>query len=237
MARCEEHPPRVAIIGVGGLGTPAAAALAAAGVSLRLIDPDFVEPSNLPRQPLFGTGDIGKAKARVAAQRLGRAHPGLDIEALVDLVEEDNASDLLWGCTTLLDATDGLAAKTLLNAVAVESGVALVHAGVLGLEGQLMTIRPAETACLRCLFVELPEEDELPTCQQAGILGPVVGLIGLAAAGEALALAQGRRAPLENRLAILDARRLRWREVALRPNPACPLDCCAKVLASPPIAP
>ena len=237
MAGREEHLTRVAIIGVGGLGTPAATTLAAAGVPLRLIDPDRVEASNLPRQPLFGTEDIGEAKARVAAERLGRAHRDLEIEAFVDRVDENNAPGLLEGCAILLDATDGLPAKNLLNAMAVETGAALIHAGVLGLEGQLMTIRPGETACMRCLFVELPEEDELPTCQQAGVLGPIVGLIGLAAAREALTLFRGQRAPLENRLAILDGRRLRWREIALRPNPACPLACCAKTLASPPIAP
>ena len=106
--------------------------------------------------------------------------------------------------------------------MALGLGVPLVHAGVLGLDGQLMTIVPHQTACLRCLFVELPPEDEIPSCQQAGILGPVVGAVGLAAAREAHAIIEGRSAPLANHLAILDGAALRWRQIELRRNPRCP---------------
>jgi molybdopterin/thiamine biosynthesis adenylyltransferase len=100
--------------------------------------------------------------------------------------------------------------------------VPLVHAGAVGLDGQLFSILPQRSACLRCLFPELPREDELLTCQQAGILGPVVGLIGLAAAREAAAIVAGRPPALANRLAILDGARLRWRTIGLRPSPRCP---------------
>ena len=127
----------------------------------------------------------------------------------------------------LLDGTDGLEAKDLLNEVALELEIPLIHAGAVGLDGQLMTILPHRTACLRCLFVELPEEDELPTCQQSGILGPVVGAVGLAAAREALRILEGRPPPLEGRLGILDGTSLRWRTLELSRNPSCPA-CAAR---------
>lgn len=211
------------LVGVGGLGAPAAAALAASGVAhLMLIDPDVVEPSNLPRQPLYGGDDVGAAKVEVAARRLAGAHPGLRVRALRERVEPANAERLLAGHDVILDGTDGLPSKALLNDVALALGTPLVHAGALGLDGQLLTILPGRTACLRCLFPELPDADDLPTCQQAGILGPVVGAIGFAAAAEAVRVLAGEPPALAGRLAILDGARLRWRSLPVPPNPRCP---------------
>jgi adenylyltransferase/sulfurtransferase len=213
----------VAIVGVGGLGAPAAAALAAAGVRrLSLFDPDAIELSNLPRQPLYGIGDVGRRKVEVAAERLTRHHPGIAVHAIVRRIDAGSAAACLRGHDVILDGTDDVAAKALLNETALATGIPLVHAGAVGLEGQLTTILPHRSACLRCLFVELPGADDLPTCQQAGILGPVVGAVGLAAAREALAIVQGRQPSLANHLAILSGHRLVWRVVALRPNPRCP---------------
>ena len=173
----------IAIVGVGGLGAPAAVALAAAGLDrLTLVDPDVVESSNLPRQPLFGDRDLGRPKVEAASERLCRERPGLRIESVVARVDPASAVALLSGHAAILDGTDGLESKVLLNEVAVETGIPLVHAGAVGLEGQLFSILPGSSACLRCLFVELPDPDDMPTCQQSGILGPVVGAVGLAAA-------------------------------------------------------
>ncbi|MDG2303045.1 MAG: HesA/MoeB/ThiF family protein [Candidatus Binatia bacterium] len=213
---------RAAIVGVGGLGAPAAVALAHVGAALSLFDPDRVELSNLPRQPAFGEADLGEEKAECCARRLRAEHTGLDVRAHVATIGRDNGAGLLGGHHVIVDATDGMTAKVLLNDLALELGVPLVHAGVLGLDGQLMTIVPRRSACLRCLFVELPPEDEIPSCQQAGILGPVVGAIGLAAAREAHAVLEDRSPPLENRLAILNGAALKWRQIALRRNPSCP---------------
>jgi len=215
--------PTAAVVGLGGLGAPAAAALARAGIDLTLVDFDVVEPSNLPRQPLYGRADVGRAKAEVAAERISRVAPELRVRAHVARVEASSAVALLAGHAVVIDGTDGLAAKDLLNRVAVEQALPLVHAGALGLDGQLMTILPRETACLRCLFVELPSEDDLPTCQQAGVLGPAVGAVGFAAAREAVAIVAGRRPPLAGRLAIFDGERLRWRALAVARNPRCPI--------------
>jgi len=211
------------IVGVGGLGAPAAAALAAAGIArLGLIDPDVVELSNLPRQPLYGVDDVGRFKVDVAAERLRTSFAGLATTSVRERVEPDSARRLLDGYDVILDGTDGLQSKSLLNDTALATGTPLVHAGAVGLDGQLFTILPGRSACLRCLFPELPGADDLPTCQQAGILGPVVGAVGLLAASEAIRILTGAPAELANRLAILDGARLRWRFVELRPNPRCP---------------
>lgn len=211
------------IVGVGGLGAPAAAVLAASGATaLTLIDDDVVESSNLPRQPLYDVADVGTPKVEAAACRLRAHHPELRVTAVRARVDADNAPSLLSGHAVILDGTDGLPAKSMLNDAALALGIPLVHAGAVGLDGQLFTIVPGRTACLRCLFPELPGEDDLPTCQQSGILGPVVGAIGIAAAGEALRILRGEPPELSNRLAILDGAHVRWRTVALRPNPRCP---------------
>ena len=198
---------RAAIVGVGGLGAPAALVLAGLGARLSLIDPDVVELSNLPRQPLYGTGDLGRPKVEVASERLRRGRPGTSVKVHVARLDERNAAALLQAHDVVVDGTDGLSSKDLLNRVALELRVPLVHAGAIGLDGQLMTILPGRTACLRCLFVELSPEDELPTCQQAGVLGPVVGAVGLAAAREAAAVLRGHPPPLAGRLGISKAAR------------------------------
>lgn len=222
MERPDDRAPRAAIVGVGGLGAPAAIALARTGARLSLFDPDVVELSNLPRQPVYGRHDIAEPKATAAAARLRRTHPGVDVVAHTVRVDSTDGARRLAGHTVIVDATDGMEAKALLNELALELATPLVHAGVLGLDGQLMTIVPHQSACLRCLFVELPAEDEMPSCQQAGVLGPVVGAVGLAAAREAAAVLAGESAPLQNRLAILDGGALRWRRIDLHRNPHCP---------------
>jgi adenylyltransferase/sulfurtransferase len=211
------------IVGVGGLGSPAAAALAAAGVpALTLVDDDVVETSNLPRQPLYAVDDVGTPKVEAAARRLRTRRPDLRITTVRSRVAAANAREILAGHAVILDGTDGLPSKSMLNDAALSLDIPLVHAGAVGLDGQLFTILPRRTACLRCLFPELPHEDDLPTCQQSGILGPVVGAIGLAAAGEVSRILDGDAPELANRLAILDGARVRWRVVELRPNPRCP---------------
>ncbi len=218
-------PGPLVLVGLGGLGTPAAAALVQAGARhLRLIDDDHVELSNLPRQPLYGTDDLGRLKVDAAADRLRAAanDAGLALEIIPSRLGPDNADTLLGDAVAILDGTDGVTSKLLLNEAAIRHHIPLVHAGAVGTDGQLVTILPGETACVRCLFPDLRETDELATCQQSGILGPVVGAIGLRMAAEALAIAAGRRPELAGRLAMLDGVRLRWRTIELRRNPRCP---------------
>jgi len=224
----------VAIVGVGGLGAPAAAALAASGpAALTLIDDDLVELSNLPRQPLFDVTDVGTPKVEAAARRLRALRPGMHVATIRARVDSSNGAQMIAGHAVIIDGTDGLPSKSMLNDAALTLGIPLVHAGAVGLDGQLFTILPGRSACLRCLFPELPGEDDMPTCQQSGILGPVVGAIGFAAAAEARRILSGEAPELANRLAILDGVRVRWRTVAVRPNPRCPA-CDAARTGSPP---
>jgi adenylyltransferase/sulfurtransferase len=210
------------LVGLGGLGVPAAAVLAEGGArSLRLIDGDRVELSNLPRQPLYTRADIGRPKVEVAAERLLARFPDARVTTHPERLEHDSVARLLADAAVILDGTDSFASKLLLNQAAIRLGVPLVHAGVLGMDGQLFTILPGETACLRCLFAEVPPDDELPSCQQAGVLGAVVAAVGMAAAREAAAVLGGVRPPLAGRLAILEGTRLRWRVVELSRRRGC----------------
>jgi adenylyltransferase/sulfurtransferase len=212
----------VVVIGVGGLGAAAALELAAARVGrIGLVDADRVEISNLHRQILHGPDDIGRPKAEVAAEKLRRAWPSLDLEVHVERLTADNAAALLTGYDVVIDATDDAPSKFLLNDACVSANRILIHAGVTGLSGQLFTIVPRRGACLRCLFPEVPNEGEIPSCRDAGILGPLAGLIGVLQAREALSALAG--APTTDRLLTVDARSLNVREVLLRRSPLCPV--------------
>jgi len=212
----------VVVIGVGGLGGAAALELAAARVArIGLVDADRVEISNLHRQILHGPDDIGRTKAEAAAEKLRRGWPSLDLEVHVERLTADNAAALLTGYDVVIDATDDAPSKFLLNDACVSADRILIHAGVTGLSGQLFTIVPRRGACLRCLFPEVPNEGEIPSCRDAGILGPLAGLIGVLQAREALSALAG--APTTDRLLTVDARSLNVREVPLRRSPICPV--------------
>lgn len=211
---------RVLIIGVGGLGCPAAAVLARAGVgTVGLIDGDVVELSNLPRQVLFDDADIGRPKATAAAAHLRSQYPSTHFTTIGEYVTPGNAPDILPRFQVAIDGTDRASAKYLVNDAAVAAGIPFVHAGVVGFEGQVLTVLPHRTACLRCLFPVCPGDGEVPTCQETGILGPVAGIIGALQAAEALRYLLGLG--VGNRLLTCDAVRRRWRTIALARNPAC----------------
>jgi molybdopterin-synthase adenylyltransferase len=181
-----------------------------------------VELSNLHRQLLHGAADIGRPKAEVAAQKLATIRPSLQIDLHVERLTAANAEEILQGYDFVIDATDDAPAKFLLNDACVLDAKPLVHAGVVGLRGQLMTILPRQSACLRCLFPELPTTDEITSCQQAGILGPLAGMIGALEGREAVKYLSGAGDLAADRLITIDARTLRMREVPLRRSPRCP---------------
>lgn len=218
---------RVLIAGIGGLGCPAALHLAAAGVgTLVLVDPDNIEPSNLNRQVLHRSSSIGVGKAAAAAARLRRLYPGVRVEPHAERLGDGNVARLMSDVDFVIDATDGVAAKFLINDTAVRFGHAFSHAGVLGFNGQTLTVLPGRSACLRCLFAEAPPADALPSCQAAGIIGPVAGVIGAVQAAEAIKYLLGESDLLADRLLTFDALSWRWRVVALSRNPLCP--CCGE---------
>ena len=198
----EKH---ILIVGTGGLGLPAAWALARAGVrSLGLVDPDSVELSNLPRQIIFGESDLGVPKVVAAARRLEALSPGLAIEPIPVSLDDANASEIISRFDFVIDATDNPATKFLINDVCVELGRPFVYGGVLGLSGQAMTVLPRRSACLRCLFEQPPDEAEVASCREAGIIGPVAGAIGEAQAAEALSFVNGRMPALAGNMLTLD---------------------------------
>jgi adenylyltransferase/sulfurtransferase len=213
---------RVLVAGVGGLGAPAAVALAAAGVgTLGLVDPDVVELSNLPRQTLYETADVSRPKVEAAAERLALLSPGLRVERWRERFGP--AHELLARrFDVVLDGTDTIAAKFAVNDACVAAGVPLVHAGVLGFRAQLMTVLPGRSACYRCVFEEAPPPGDVPSCQEAGVLGPVVALAGALEAAEAIRLSTGGRPLYAGRLLTLDLKGGRHRTVPLFPSPRCP---------------
>lgn len=213
---------RVLVVGVGGLGCPAAAALADGGVgTIGLVDPDAVEPSNLPRQTLYDDRDVGRPKVAAAAARLGATHPGLRVETDRRRVGAHDVA-LLQGWDVVLDGTDTVAAKFAVNDAAVAAGVPLVHAGAIGFRAQLMTVLPGGgSACYRCLFEEAPPPEDAPSCDAAGVLGPAVHLAGALQAAEALRLLAGRPPLFADRLLTLDCRDGAWRTIPLARRADC----------------
>ena len=178
------------VIGAGALGSPAATYLACAGVGrIGVVDGDWVELSNLQRQPLHFTPDIDTQKAESAAQKLGVLNTEISVEPYPVEVEGDNAEAIVAGADVVLDCTDTFATRYLINEACCAQRIPLVEAGALGFGGIVMAIRPGETACYRCAFPREPVN--APSCAEAGILGAVAGVIGSLQALEALKLLSG----------------------------------------------
>ena len=220
-----ESKGRILIVGIGGLGVPAAWALASAGIGqLTLIDPDPVELSNLARQVIYRDSDLGKPKAKCAAIRLRERFPKTEIDARAIAFEPHNAIELAAAHDFLVDGTDSPAAKFLINDAALKAARPFVYGGVLGMSGQAMTIVPGRSACLRCLFEEPPDPQEIASCRESGIVGPVAGVVGQVQAAEAIASLSGMPPHLAGRILIYDAAataRFRVTDVPARPGCKC----------------
>ncbi len=218
---------KVLIVGAGGLGSPAALYLAAAGVgTLGIADADAVELSNLQRQVIHHTADVGTAKVASAAARIRSINPDVRVREHPVRVQASNARDILRDYDFVIDGTDSFASKFLLNDAAWFARKPLSHAGILRFEGQLMTILPGESACYRCLFREPPPQGSVPSCSQAGVLGVLAGVIGCLQATEAIKHLLGVGDLLTDALLTYDALSMRFRKVPFRRNPECPL--CGK---------
>ncbi|MFM8636012.1 MAG: ThiF family adenylyltransferase [Planctomycetia bacterium] len=210
---------RVVIVGCGALGGASAMALARAGVgSLRLIDRDLPEISNLPRQVLFDEQDVrdGVPKAVAAKRRLERINGAVAIEAEVADLTRHTADRLLGGADCIVDGTDNFEARFLVNEFACREGIPWVHGGAIGAEGRVLPVRPGETACLRCLIPEPPAAGVLPTCETAGILGPAALVVGAVQAAEAIKLLAGVKRT-GNSLLACDLWEGAWRTIDLSP--------------------
>lgn len=215
---------KVLVVGVGGLGCPAALALARAGVgTIGLVDPDVVELSNLQRQILHATPDIGRPKVHSAREKLLHINPALFVIPYREQLEVENLPELFQPYDFIIDGTDGSATKFLINDGAVLMQKPFSYAGAVQFQGQTMTVLPWESTCLRCWFPVPPAEDEIPTCQESGVLGSLVGSMGMIQAMEAVKYLSGKGELLRDRLLTYDALTLRWREIRVRRSRHCPL--------------
>ncbi len=213
---------RVLIVGAGGLGVPAAIRLAqSGGVRLTLLDPEPIELSNLARQVIYRTADVGLAKAQVAARRLSQEFPGVDVNPVVGALGPDNAPALVLRHDFIIDGTDDPPTKFLINDASVAARRPFVYGGVLGFSGQAMTVVPGRSACLRCLFEAPPAQGEIASCREAGILGPVAGIIGAIQAEEALSFVRGEQPALAGKILTYDARTSRTRIAAVSARRGC----------------
>lgn len=196
----------VLMIGAGGLGCPVLQYLAAAGVGrLTVIDPDTVDVTNLQRQVLYTTDDLGRPKAEAAARRLRALNPHLGIAGLAQRFQRDNALSLVGAHDVVVDGTDNFATRYLANDACVLAGRPLVYGAVFGYEGQASVFNWRGGPTYRCLFPEAPPPGEVPACAEAGVLGVLPGLIGLVQATETLKLLTGLGEPLSGRLLLWDA--------------------------------
>ncbi len=213
---------RVVIIGAGGLGSPAALYLAAAGIgTLGLVDDDVVELSNLQRQVLHGTGDEGQPKAVSGARRMNDINPEVAVTAHVTRLSADNAIDILSGYDIIVDGTDSFATRYLINDASMYTRSTVVHGSVFRFEGQVGVFAPYQTACYRCVFPEPPPPNLAPSCAEAGVFGVLPGIIGTMQAAEVLKLILGIGEPLLGRLLTYDALDQTTHTVRLVRNPEC----------------
>ena len=216
---------RVAVVGAGGLGSPAALYLAAAGVgTLSLIDDDVVERSNLQRQVLHSDARVGTLKVASAAAALHALNPRTHIETHAVRLNADNAAQLLVGHDLLIDGADNFAARYAVGSASLRLGLPMIYGAVERYSGQVSVFDPrrADSPCYRCLFPYPPAAGEAPSCAEAGVLGVLPGVIGLLQATEALKLLLDLGAPLIGRLLLFDALAMRFRELALPRDAHCP---------------
>ncbi|MGE5316045.1 MAG: molybdopterin-synthase adenylyltransferase MoeB [Acidobacteriota bacterium] len=215
---------RVLVAGMGGLGSPAAMYLAAAGVGhIGIVDPDAVELSNLQRQIIHGTERIGRPKVLSAQERIGSINPHVEVERFDIRLNAENAPEIIRAYDLVVDGTDNFAARYLLNDACVLLGKPYVYGSVFRFEGQASVFAHQGSACYRCLFPEPPDTGLIPSCAEAGVLGVLPGIIGSIQAAEALKLVLGTGETLAGRLLLFDALKMRFQEIGVPKNSACPV--------------
>ncbi|KLD74753.1 molybdopterin biosynthesis protein MoeB [Xanthomonas hyacinthi DSM 19077] len=216
---------RVVVIGAGGLGAPALLYLAAAGVGqLTVIDDDRVERSNLHRQVVHADARVGMSKAESARMTLSALNPRIRVHTVVDRLRADNVEALIRDHDVVIDGADNFATRYLLAAATRQLGIPMVYAAIERFTGQASVFDPRreDSPCYRCLFPEPPAAADAPNCSEAGVLGVLPGLVGLVQATEAMKLILGIGHPLVGRLLTYDALGMRFRELTLKRDPACP---------------
>lgn len=207
---------KVLIIGAGGLGAPAAMYLAAAGVgTIGIVDADEVDLSNLQRQIIHSTEDIGKPKVQSAKETMNKMNPDVKVNTYHEFVTSENVMDLIKDYDFVIDGTDNFPAKFLINDACVMAEKPFSHAGIIRFKGQLMTYVPGEGPCYRCVFKNPPPKDAVPTCKQAGVVGAMGGVIGSLQAMEAVKYITGVGELLTGSLLTFDAVKMHFHKVKL----------------------
>ena len=207
---------RVVVAGAGGLGSPVAVYLTAAGVgTISIIDHDKVELSNLNRQILHWDKDVGRDKVESAREKLSPLNRNVRIETVKETITEANVSRLVAGCDVIIDAMDNLPTRFVLNKAAMENRIAFVHGAVYGLEGRVMTVLPGRSACLRCVYRGLIPPQKFP------VIGVTPAVIGCIQATEAIKCITGLGQLLANRLLIYDGQQMRFTELRVKRDPGC----------------
>jgi molybdopterin/thiamine biosynthesis adenylyltransferase len=215
---------RVLIIGAGGLGAPIALYLAAAGVgTIGIADADDVDLSNLQRQVIHFTPDIGKPKVESAREKMEAINPDVKVVTYKGWVSAGSINRIIADYDFVIDGTDNFAAKFLINDACVLAGKPYSHGGILQFDGQTITVKPHESACYRCIFPEPPPRDVIPSCSQAGVIGVLPGVIGTIQATEAIKFLLGKGDLLTDRLLTYSALRMKFREVPLKRKTTCPV--------------
>ncbi|HJZ41270.1 MAG TPA: molybdopterin-synthase adenylyltransferase MoeB [Bacteroidales bacterium] len=214
---------KVLIVGAGGLGSPTAYYLAAAGVgTLGIIDGDVVDTSNLQRQVIHFTSDVGKPKVVSAKEKLLQLNPDVNVITYHQLLTSENIIQIIKEYDFIVDGTDNFPVKFLINDACVLLGKPFSHGGILRFEGQTMTYTPGN-ACYRCVFAGPPPANAVPTCSQAGVLGSIAGILGTIQATEALKFLMGVGELLTNRMLIFQALNMEFRTVKFKHNSSCPI--------------
>ena len=215
---------KVLIIGAGGLGAPAALYLAAAGVgTIGLVDGDNVDLTNLQRQIIHFTEDVGIPKVDSAQTKINRLNPDVSVTTYHLMITSANIAEILADYDFVIDGTDNFPAKFLINDACVLGRKPYSHAGILRFNGQAITVLPYESTCYRCLFLNPPPTGAVPSCSQAGVLGGIAGIMGTIQAVEALKYLLGVGRLLTNRMLMLEALSMSFREVEISRNPRCPV--------------
>lgn len=214
---------RVLVVGAGGLGSPVALYLAAAGVGhLGLVDFDDVDLTNLQRQLLHGTSDVGRPKLESARDRLRDVNPNVDVALYAERLTSANALRIMRGYDLVVDGTDNFATRYLTNDACVLLGIPNVYGSIYRFEGQASVFATREGPCYRCLFREPPAPGLVPSCAEGGVLGVLAGMIGTAQANEAIKLLMGIGEPLVGKLLLTDALSASFRTINIPRDPSCP---------------
>ena len=214
----------VLVVGAGGLGSPVLLYLAAAGVGrIGVIEDDVVDVTNLQRQVLHSTSDVGRPKVVSASETMQQINPHVEVDVYQQRLTKDNVLDLVDKYDVIVDGVDNFPTRYLLNDACVMKKKILIEGGILRFMGLIMSIHGGETACYRCVFEEPPPPGTVPSCAEAGVLGAVAGVVGTIQATEVLKILTGIGEPLYNRLLQFDAEEMRFHEVKAKRNPKCPV--------------